>query len=158
MRITGSTAAAALAALLFASPAAPVRAEDDRPRALIDSLVRAWNAHDVKAIGELFTEEADFVNSDGQWSKGRAWIRAQLERWHGGRFKNATLVETNTTVRMVQENVAVVHFEWEMPGEVDAAGKPVITRHGIMQIVAVREVHGWKILSAQDTKVPPPVG
>jgi uncharacterized protein (TIGR02246 family) len=135
----------------------PAAAEDDRPQALVDRFVRAWNAHDPQAMGELFTEEADFVNADGVWSQGRPWIRAQLERGHITRFKGTTLVETNTRLRMVKDNVALLHFQWEMSGEVDAQGKPVPKRHGIMLIVAVQEVHGWRILSAQDTKVPPPV-
>jgi uncharacterized protein (TIGR02246 family) len=135
----------------------PCAAQDDRPQALVDRFVRAWNAHDPKAMGELFTEEADFVNFEGVWSQGRAWIRAQLERGHITRFKGTTLVETNTRLRMVRDNVAILHFRWELSGEVDANGKAAPKRHGIMLIVAVQEVHGWRILSAQDTKVAPPV-
>jgi uncharacterized protein (TIGR02246 family) len=146
----------AVLAMTLALPL-PSAAEDDRPQALVDRFVRAWNAHDPQAMGELFSEEADFVNSDGVWSQGRPWIRAQLERFHTTRFKATTLVETNTRLRMVKDNVAVMHFQWEMSGEVDAAGKPLPRRHGIMQIVAVQEVKGWRILSAQDTKVAPPV-
>jgi uncharacterized protein (TIGR02246 family) len=146
----------AVLALVLASPL-PGAAEDDRPQALVDRFVRAWNAHDADALGELFSDEADFVNAEGQWSQGRPWIRAQLERAHATRFKGTTLVETNTRLRMVRDTVAVLHFQWELQGEVDAAGKPGPVRHGIMQIVAVQEVKGWRILSAQDTKVPPPV-
>ena len=135
----------------------PSAAEDDRPQALVDRFVRAWNAHDPKAMGDLFTDEADFVNAEGVWSQGRPWIRAQLERFHTTKFKGTTLVETNTRLRMVRDNVAVMHFQWEMSGEVDASGKPAPKRHGIMLIVAVQEVHGWRILSAQDTQVAPPV-
>ena len=137
--------------------AAPIAAEDDRPQALVDRFVRAWNAHDPTAMGDLFSEEADFVNAEGVWSQGRPWIRAQLERFHTTRFKGTTLVETNTRLRMVKDNVAVMHFQWEMSGAVDAYGKPVPKLHGIMQIVAVQEVKGWRILSAQDTQVAPPV-
>jgi len=135
----------------------PSAAEDDRPQALVDRFVRAWNAHDPKAMGDLFTDEADFVNAEGVWSQGRPWIRAQLERFHTTKFKGTTLVETNTRLRMVRDNVAVMHFQWEMSGEVDASGKPAPKRHGIMLIVAVQEVHGWRILSGQDTQVAPPV-
>ena len=135
----------------------PIAAEDDRPQALVDRFVRAWNAHDPKAMGDLFTEEADFVNAEGQWSQGRAWIRAQLERAHATRFKGTTLIETNTTVRLLRPDLAVLHFEWEVSGEVEPEGRPAVTRHGIMQIVAVDRGGSWKILSAQDTATPPPV-
>jgi uncharacterized protein (TIGR02246 family) len=146
-----------LVAFLVMTLPASSTAADDRPQALVDRFVQAWNAHDAKALGELFTEEADFINAEGQWSTGRPWIRAQLERAHLTRFKGTTLVETHTRVRMAKEDVAVLHFQWELSGEVDAAGNSAPVRHGIMQIVAVQGVHGWKILSAQDTKVAPPV-
>jgi hypothetical protein len=58
---------------------------------------------------------------------------------------------------MAKDGVAILHFQWELADEVDPSGKAMPKRHGIMQIVAVEEVRGWRILSAQDTRVPPPV-
>jgi len=131
--------------------------EADGPKALVDGFIRAWNTHDMKAFGELFAEDADFVNVGGKWWKGRARIQAQHEQAHATRFKSTTLVETNTTVRLVRPDVAVLHFEWELSGEVDPDGKPAITRHGIMQIVAVQQTGAWRIVSAQNTNTMPPV-
>jgi uncharacterized protein (TIGR02246 family) len=135
----------------------PSVAQASRPEALVDGFVRAWNAHDVKALGELFTEDADFVTDQGKWWKGRAWIQSQLERAHSTRLKTTMMVETNTTVRLVRPDVAVMRFEWEVSGELGADDKLLITRHGIMQIVAVNQPSGWRIVSAQDTGTMPPV-
>ena len=63
----------------------------------------------------------------------------------------------NRSNRPSNAAVAVLVFEWELSGEVDPDGKPAITRHGIMQIVAVDQGGAWKILSAQDTATMPPV-
>jgi uncharacterized protein (TIGR02246 family) len=146
-------------ACLFLVVSLPARgaAQAGGPRAVVDGFIRAWNAHDMKAFGELFAEDADFVNVGGKWWKGRARIQAHHEQSHATRFKNTMLVETNTTVRMVRPDVAVLVFEWELSGEVDPDGKPAITRHGIMQIVAVQQGGVWSIVSAQNTNAMPPV-
>jgi uncharacterized protein (TIGR02246 family) len=142
--------------LLLAMPGEG-RAEADRPQSLVDGFIRAWNAHDMKALGELFTDDADFVTAEGKWWKGRPWIVSQLGRAHAAKLKTTMMVETNTTVRTVRPDVAVLHFEWEVSGELGADGKALITRHGILQIVAVKQAAGWRIVSAQDTGTMPPV-
>ena len=132
-------------------------AEASRPEALVEGFISAWNTHDMKALAALFTEDADFVNVAGMWWKGRAMIQTMHERTHATRFKDTALVETNTTVRTVSPDVAVLHVRWELSGELDQDGKRAMTRHGIMQIVAVKQADGWRILAAQNTNAMPPV-
>jgi len=153
-----SISRAVLSSLLL-SLSLPARgaAQVDRPEALVDGFIRAWNAHDMKALGELFAEDADFINVAGKWWKGRADIQARHQEAHATRFKTTMLVETNTTVRLPRPDVAVLHFQWELSGELDPEGKPTATRHGIMQIVAVKQPGGWRIVSAQNTNAMTPV-
>lgn len=127
------------------------------PQALVAGFVHAWNDHDAKALARLFSEDGDYVTVHGNWWKGRTWIRTGFERALATRLKTTLMVETNTTVRMVRPDVAVMRFEWEVSGELGPDGKPLLTRHGIMQIVAVEQAGAWTILSAQDTATPPPV-
>jgi len=54
-------------------------------------------------------------------------------------------------------DVAVLRLEWEVSGETGPDGKPLITRHGILHIVAVQQPAGWRIVSAQDTATMAPV-
>ena len=144
--------------LLIGAISSPVAsAAEDRPRAVVDAFIRSWNSHDMKALADLFTDDADFVTAEGKWWKGRPWIQSQLERAHAAKLKTTMMVETNTTVRHVRPDVAVLRFEWEVSGEVGADGKPLITRHGILHIVAVKQAGGWRIVSAQDTATMPPV-
>lgn len=132
-------------------------AEVSGPKALVDRFVRAWNAHDAKALAALFREDADYVTVHGNWWKGREWIQTQFARAQTTKLKDTMMVETNTTVRMVRPDVALMRLEWEVSGETGPDGKPLITRHGIMQIVAVNEAGGWTIVSGQDTATMPPV-
>jgi len=139
------------------SPLAASAAERTGPEALVDGFILAWNTHDMKALGELFTEDADFVSLGGMWWKGRPQIQAMHERSHAGRFKTSTLVETNTTVRMLGPDSAVMHFRWEVSGAPDPDGRRGRVLHGIMHIVAVKQAEGWRIISAQNTNAMPPV-
>jgi uncharacterized protein (TIGR02246 family) len=155
MRVAISTVALSV---LLGAASAPVRAaEADDPKVLVDGFIRAWNTHDMKALAELFIEDAEFVNAAGMWWKGRDAIQTMHERFHAARFKTSTLVETNTTVRMLRPDVAVLHFQSELSGARDANGILVPKRHGIMLIVAVKQADGWRIVSAQNTDSMPPV-
>ncbi|MEO6401674.1 MAG: SgcJ/EcaC family oxidoreductase [Vicinamibacteria bacterium] len=126
------------------------------PEALVAGFVRAWNTHDMKALGGLFAEDADFVNVTGRWWKGRAEIQAKHEETHATRFKTTTLAATGTVVRLPRPDVAVIHFNWELTGEIDQEGKAGGPRRGVMQIVAAKQAEGWTIIAAQNTNALPP--
>ena len=140
-----------LAALGFVAIAVSGSAETDGPKALVDGFVSAWNAHDMKAFARLFAEDADFVNVAGMWWKGRADIQAKHEESHATRFKATTLVVKEASERFPRPDVGLVHVRWELTGEVDREGTAAPPRRGILQIVAVRETDGWKIIAAQNT-------
>jgi uncharacterized protein (TIGR02246 family) len=144
-----------LASALLVCVSLAAAAEEQRPEALADGFVQAWNAHDMKAFGALFAEDADFVNVAGMWWKGRAEIQAMHERSHASRFKASTLTNTGIKVRMAEPDTAVLHVSWELEGAVDADGKAAPDRRGVMQIVAGRQKDGWRILAAQNTNAQP---
>src|SRR6478609_1004238 len=63
-------------------PAAPKERESD-VRAITDllaSFVKAYNAKDLKAIGDLFTPDAEIEGEDGEVTRGRDAI---VERFKG---------------------------------------------------------------------------
>jgi len=123
------------------------------PEALVDGFLRAFNAHDAKAFGSLFTEDADWVSVAGIRVKGRAGIEAEHEKAFTTFFKSATLSSKGTTERLVRPEVAVVHFNWELTDQVDKEGKVATPRRGIITIVAVKETDGWRITAGQNTNL-----
>ena len=147
---------AALALLALVWFPASSTAQAVGPDALVGGFVRAWNSHDMKALGDLFTDDADFVNVVGMWWKGRDEIQARHAESHTTSFKTTTLVATGTAVRFPAADVGVIHFTWELTGEVDRDGKSAGPRRGIMQIVAARREDGWRIVAAQNTNALPP--
>jgi uncharacterized protein (TIGR02246 family) len=122
----GHRIAGALLVGLLALGGLPVgEAGQNGPEALVDGFVRAWNSHDMKAFADLFTVDADFVNVAGMWWKGRAEIQAKHEESHATRFKTTNLVSTGTSVRLLRGDIAVIHFSWELTGQLDGEGNLV---------------------------------
>ena len=148
----------ALALAIIAVFSRPERslAQTVGPEALVDGFVRAWNMHDMKAFGRLFTENADWVSVAGIWVKGRARIQAEHEEVHATVFKTSTLASTGTEVRLLRPDVAVIHFNWELTGQLDREGKPRGSRRGIVTIVATKQADGWRISAGQNTNALPP--
>lgn len=127
-------------------------AQTRAPEDLVDGFVRTWNAHDIKSLAQLFTEDADFVNVAGD-RLDLTRLQAELEQVHGTFFKASAISSTGVSTRSLRPDVAIVHFTWQMDGQVDMAGKPVGRRHGIITIVAVKLSEGWKITALQNTNV-----
>src|SRR5262245_19510976 len=68
-----------------AATAAPANPQEAPLRELHSAFVKAYNAADAKALSELFTADAELINSDGEVTRGRAAIAAM----YAGAFKEA---------------------------------------------------------------------
>ena len=82
----------------------------NRPEDAGAAFQNAWNAHDVAAIGALFTRDATFVNRFGRLVRGVGEIVAMHEPIHQTVYQDSTLENEVVDITYVAENVAVVHF------------------------------------------------
>jgi hypothetical protein len=65
----------------------------DDEKQILDGIYRwqeAWNNHDAKAGATLFSEDADFVNVNASFWKGRQAIEDNHARLFAGMFKEST--------------------------------------------------------------------
>jgi uncharacterized protein (TIGR02246 family) len=123
---------------------------------VISAVVEAWNRHDMKAYAAQFTEDADFVNVLGMHFRGRPQIEAVHVDLHRTIFRNSNLRAASTTVRPVNEQVALAHVAWEMTGADGLPGWNVPElRKGMMSLVLVRTGDRWLITAAQNTDAVP---
>ncbi|HEY3170442.1 MAG TPA: SgcJ/EcaC family oxidoreductase, partial [Thermoanaerobaculia bacterium] len=77
-----SAASLAFAIALVADPL-----NDEPILGLANRFRLAWNQHDMTAMAELFTQDADFVNVGGARFKGREKIRDEHAKLHRMQFK-----------------------------------------------------------------------
>ena len=124
-------------------------------QAVAAALVDDWNRHDMKGFAELFAEDAQFVNVIGMWCRGRSEIQKQHEALHATRMRNSHLVATETAVRLLRPDIAVLHIRWELTGDTGIDGVILPMRQGVMSLVTVSTGGRWQIASAQNTDVVP---
>jgi uncharacterized protein (TIGR02246 family) len=126
---------------------------------LIDALRDSWNRHDMKAYAALFEEGADFVNVVGMHWNGRAEIEAVHIRLHETIFRNTSLSDVKSTIRLLTPEIALVHVAWEMHGAEGLENWQVPeVRHGHMSLVLIanpKAEHGWLITALHNTEVVP---
>lgn len=123
----------------------------------VTQVVRAfadcWNRHDMRAFGELFDPNAEFVNVVGLWWKGREEIRKAHELAHATLFKQSRLTVSDVAVRFSVDGLAISRARWILEGHVSPEGAPLPAREGILLNVLRRGSKGWSIIDSQNTGV-----
>jgi uncharacterized protein (TIGR02246 family) len=115
----------------------------------------AWNSHDMKAFGDLFHDDAAFVNVNGMYSHGRHEIQRHTGAVHAGFFRNSTLAMRVEDARWPAADVIVAHASSELQGDERAPGQ---VRHTILTLIIERRNDEWKISAAHNTNIVPPAG
>lgn len=82
----------------------------NKPEDAVIGFQSAWNAHDMSALGNLFTNDATFVNRFGHYVRGVDEIIALHAAIHETIYRDSTLKNELIDVAHIGEEVAVVHF------------------------------------------------
>jgi uncharacterized protein (TIGR02246 family) len=124
------------------------------PLDIASRFTRAWNEGDAKAIGELFAEDADFVNVVGLWWTSRRSIRRALKRGFGEWFAGSTFTVEKLSQRLVGPDAAVVVARWRIEGQRDTDGELAADRRGVATVVLQRLEDGtWLCVSWHNTDI-----
>jgi hypothetical protein len=150
-------------ALLGCGLAAATHHDEDGVRNVVNRFAETWNKHDMDALGELFASNADFVQVNGVWWKGRQEIQKNVAFLHGtvpqtsvgvtlpsntyGVFSASTYRFDELNVRFITKDVAVAHVVWTQLGD------PRFTepRRGMLSFVVTWENDRWVLNAAQNT-------
>jgi uncharacterized protein (TIGR02246 family) len=113
-----------------------------------------WNSHDMEAMGQLLTTDADFVNVIGMHMKGRAQIVARHKEVHRTQFKNSVWVTHSVEAQLLAPGFGLVHVNWGISGDLDPDGSPRQPRDGIFSWLLVEQADGtWLVRSVQNTNI-----
>ncbi|WP_421725688.1 SgcJ/EcaC family oxidoreductase [Bauldia sp.] len=110
-----------------------------------------WNAHDADGIGELFADDADFVNVVGLWWRSRRAIRKAHAYDFDRIFANAHLDITELKIRELTPDIHVVHTVSILTGQTGPNDEIADDRMAVISLVAERRDSGFVIVSAQNT-------
>jgi uncharacterized protein (TIGR02246 family) len=118
-----------------------------------DCFARAWNRHDMEELGELFHDDADFVNVVGVKLTGRESIKSHHAIGHAGPFAHSTLQVAVDDAREIVPGVIVAHVHSQLDGDERAPGQ---TRHTLMTLVIEQRAAQWMIVAAHNTNLAVP--
>jgi uncharacterized protein (TIGR02246 family) len=82
----------------------------NNPEDVANAFQSVWNAHDMNALGALFTPDATFVNRFGHFVRGIQEIIALHAPIHETIYRDSTLGNELIDVRYIGDDVAIVHF------------------------------------------------
>jgi len=128
--------------------------EDDQAiRKTIASVEEAWNAHDMNAMGRLFTEDAEFINVVGMHWRGREDIVAAHEAYHKTSFKNHRLKTDSIKIRPLGGGHAIAVVTTTNDSFTTPAGQVVPKRQNRQTYVMTKGAEGWKITHGHNVPV-----
>lgn len=125
--------------------------DEEGIRRLASQFERAWNTHDMNLLGQIVTDDVDFVNVAGLHWKGRDEVVREHAARHQVRFKNSVWTTERVRVQFLRPDIALVHIDWSTRGDLDFDLKPWPPRKGIFVWVVVRDAGTWKVRAVQNT-------
>jgi uncharacterized protein (TIGR02246 family) len=146
--------AVALAVAAIVALGATTRAQQESEsnvttiRAVVGEYLAARERRDAKAIGALFTEDADQLTSSGDWRKGRDEIvRGTLASSQQSGGQRTITIET---VRFPHPDMAIADGRYELAGVNEG------TRKMWTSFVFVRAGGEWRIAAIRNMLPAPP--
>ena len=125
----------------------------DGPEAPARAMIAAWNAHDMKAMSDVFTQDADWVNVVGMHWVGRDQIMFAHTAFHNTMFKTNQQALVSLKTRMLTPDIAVVLMEAEQDAYRTPSGHEQPKALDRVTFVIVRQARDWKIVHGQNTIV-----
>lgn len=125
-------------------------ADEAAVRAIIQSQQAEWNRHDAKAYAARYWDDADVVNVEGWWWKGRVQIEQKLTDAFAYVFSESRLTITKIDVRFLTPEVAIAHAGWTMTGARTPRGL-AHPSEGLETVVLQKRGGKWRIAAFQNT-------
>ncbi len=135
-------------------PATPHTTPEDVPALL----AKAWNDRNAATLAALFEENAEFVNGTGLCWHDRESIRNAHAARFGQAGATSTMAASETKVRLLSPEVAVVHARMTLSGDDPKGAGSSGPRTTLASFVVHRAGDRWLCASAHYTDVVPDPG
>src|SRR5262245_60213489 len=134
------------------APAANRSEDETAIRANIENFVKAYNAHDAKAIAALFTPEGVIVDKEGDETRGHEAIAKAF----AAIFEDSPKKKIEVSVEKIRFVDAGVAIEVGTSKEIDDPNEPPeIDKYTVLH---VKRDGKWFMALARDEEGPPPSG
>lgn len=147
--------ALALIALSHSASAADSATDEKAIRQVVKDYETLWNKHDMSTFGNLFTDDAEWVNVVGHVWRGKAVIQKAHQVVHETNFKNRNMKLDDMTVRFIRPDVAVSIVRWTLDGFEAPDGRKFPKGPNVATLVFVKQDGKWLISSGENVTVDP---
>lgn len=118
---------------------------------VIQDFIKAWNAHDAKALGDVFSADGEFVGISGiKWSNPAEVSRVHAEQFAGRYSSSLFALDKAPAVALLKPDVALVHWQWTISDVRNPDGTKVAPYQGIFTWVLVNRDGVWRVRAAQN--------
>lgn len=145
----------ALIAVSQLAAAADHATDEKAIRQVVKDYETIWNKHDMSTFGDLFTDDAEWVNVVGHVWRGKADIRKAHQVVHETNFKNRNMQFDEMTVRFIRPDVAVSIVRWTLDGFEAPDGRHFPKGPNVATLVFVKQNGRWLISSGENVTVDP---
>lgn len=127
------------------------------PREIVDAFVAALNAKDADAVGDLFTDDAEFVNILGMRMRHRDGIVAGHAWAFVGPLLGSRVMVDHIDELKVTDDVTVLHAHCVRSRLPDAPRQTLPDGTSVLVFVTRRRAAGWQAVAATNvTEAAPP--
>lgn len=122
-------------------------------RKTIAGIEEAWNTHDMKAYGDLLTEDVQWVNVVGMHWRGHRAVLGAHAAFHESIFKNNKMKTDEVEIRSLGTGVAIAVVTTTNDEFTTPDGSVVPKRQNRQTYVLRKDAETWKIAHCHNVPV-----
>ena len=127
----------------------------DQLTQITDQFEASWNAHEMTAFGQLFHDDATFVNRYATYWRGVDQIVAGHRAIHDSIYRDSSLRVDPADIDPIDDDAAILHFWTRLSaGAAHPAGPHQADT--LILAVATRRSGDWRIQAAQNVTLADP--
>ena len=112
--------------------------------------VKTWNARDLDAWSDIFSDNVDYINrGGGWWTTNKDNVEGHRALFEKNPNAPKTYKASIEKISILRPDIALVHVRWVWPGIAGQDSEKDF--NGIMSWVLIKEKSTWLVRSVQNT-------
>ncbi len=132
---------------------AQTNADDAAIRVAVRNFETGWNKHDMDAMFQSFTPDAEFVNIVGMYWRGLPDVKRAHRAMHDAYFKTVPNLIEDLQVRQVSPDAAIAVIRWKKGAFTPPDGVTRPESRDMMSMFMIKRDGRWLVAGAHNTPI-----
>jgi uncharacterized protein (TIGR02246 family) len=124
-------------------------------RAVLTGYGNAWNRHDMRALAELFSDDAHWINIVGMHWPGKSAVVAAHEAFHRTFFRETDIELADVGIRLIAQEVAAAIVLLKVGPFTPPDGRQRPESKDRLSLILGKRDGKWRIVHGHNTVVDP---